>query len=114
MKTIYMMVPLSILFVFLAVSLLPPDATASPNSCRIKAGNTDVYVRVFNRDPNGNPIRRDYDFSEVYRGVIKKGESKKITSSYGRIEYRYRSMSNSRGYGGNITLCNRGNTIRVP
>ena len=114
MKTIYIIVSLSVLTVFLAVSFLPLDATASPNSCRIKAGNNDVYVRVFNRDSNGNPIRRDFDFGEVYRGVIKKGESKKITSSYGRIEYRYQSMSNSRGYGGNITLCNRDNTIRLP
>lgn len=114
MKTIHIMMPLSILTVFLAVSFLPFDATASPNSCRIKAENNDVYVRVFNRDSNGNPIRRDFDFGEVYRGVIKKGESKKITSSYGRIEYRYQSMSNSRGYGGNITLCDRGNTIRLP
>ena len=114
MKTIYIIVSLTVLAVFLAVSLLPHDATASPNSCRIKAGNNDVYVRVFNRDTNGNPIRRDFDFGEVYRGVIKKGESKKITSSYGRIEYRFQSMSNSRGYGGNITLCDRGNTIRLP
>jgi hypothetical protein len=113
MKTIYIIVPLSILTVFLAVSLLSLDAAASPNSCRIKAGNNDVYVRVFNRDSNGNPIRRDFDYGEVYRGVIKKGESQKITSSYGRIEYRYQSKSNSRGYGGNITLCNRGNTIRL-
>ena len=114
MKTIYIIVPLAILTVFLASSLLPFEATASPNSCRIKAGNNDVYVRVFNRDSNGNPIRRDFDFGEVYRGVIKKGKSKKITSSYGRIEYRYQSMSNSRGYGGNITLCDRDNTIRLP
>ena len=114
MKITYIMLPLTILSVFLAVSLWPPDAAASPNSCRIKAGNNDVYVRVFNRDSNGNPIRRDFDFGEVYRGVIKKGESKKITSSYGRIEYRYRSMSSSRAYGGNITMCNRGNTIRMP
>ncbi len=114
MKTINILVPLSILLVFLAVSFLPPDAAASPNSCRIKAGNNDVYVRVFNRDPNGNPIRADFDFGEVYRGVIKKGESKNITSANGRIEYHYRSMSSSRGYGGILTLCNRGNTIRLP
>jgi hypothetical protein len=114
MKTIYIIVTVSILSVFLAVSFLPLDATASPNSCRIKAGNNDVYVRVFNRDSNGNPIRRDFDFGEVYRGVIKKGDSKRITSSTGRIEYSYQSMSNSRGYGGNTTFCNRGNTIRLP
>jgi hypothetical protein len=114
MKTLYLIVSLAVLTVFLAASLLPHDAAASPNSCRIKAGNNDVYVRVFNRDSNGNPIRRDFDFGEVYRGVIKKGESKKITSSYGRIEYHFQSMSNSRGYGGNITLCDRGNTIRLP
>ena len=114
MKTIYIIVPLSILTLFMASSLLPLDAMASPNSCRIKAGNNDVYVRVFNRDTNGNPIRRDFDFGEVYRGVIKKGESKKITSSYGRIEYHFQTMANSRGYGGNITLCDRGNTIRLP
>ena len=114
MKTTSIIVPLVIFTVFLASSLLPLDAAASPNSCRIKAGNNDAYVRVFNRDADGNPIRRDYDFGEVYRGVIKKGESKKITSSYGHIEYRFQSMSDRRGYGGNITLCDRGNTIRLP
>ena len=114
MKTITAKAPLAILLVLLAVFLLPLDIFASHNSCRIKAGSNDVQVRVFDRDQDGNPIRDAFTYGEIWRGVIKKGQSKNIKSSHGRINFSYRSLRDSRSYGGNFNNCFHGETIRLP
>ena len=115
MKTISVKIFSSILLtVLLSVWLSPLDAAASHNTCRIKAGTDDVQVRVFDRDPDGNPIRDAFTYGEIWRGVLKKGESRIVESSHGSIDYSYRSLSDSRTYGGNLASCAHGETIRVP
>ena len=114
MKTIYTKLPLTILAVLLALFLFSSNAAASHNSCRIKAGSDDVRLRVFDRDQDDNPIRDASTYGEIWRGVIKKGESIRIKSSHGRINYSYQSLRDSRSYGGNLTPCSHGEIIRVP
>ncbi len=114
MNTITAKGPLAIIVVLMVIFLLPFSASAAHNSCRIKAGSDDVQLRVFNLDQDGNPIRPDSNNGEIYRGVIKKGQSIKIKSSHGRINYSYRSLRDSRSYGGNLTPCAHGEIIRVP
>jgi hypothetical protein len=114
MKTIYADGFLMIIVVLLAVFIIPSSASAAHNSCRIKAGSDDVRLRVFNLDQDGNPVRDGFIDGEIYRGVIKKGESVKIESSHGRINYSYQSVRDSRSYGGNLTPCSHGEIIRVP
>ena len=114
MKTQTAKVPLSILSVLLIVLLFSIDAPAGHNSCRIKAVNDDVRLRVFDRDQDGNPIREGFNDGEIWRGVLKNGESKKIKSSFGRINYSFRSLREPRAYGGNFNTCFHGETIRVP
>jgi hypothetical protein len=106
---------LTTIFLFVIISaLLPSDAAAGHKSCRIKAGSDDVYVRVYDRDQDGNPTRNRMYYSEIWRGVIKKGQSKTIKSYYGRIRYDYQSLADNRPYGANLTSCFHGETIRVP
>lgn len=114
MKIKYDRVLLTLLSVLLAIILFPFDAVASHNYCRLKAGSDDVYVRVFNRDQDGNPIRDAFTYGEIWRGVVKKGESIKLRSSHGRINYSFRSLRDYRTYGGNLTPCSHGEIIRVP
>lgn len=114
MKTIYINEPLIIIVVLVAIFLFPFDASASHNSCRIKAGSDDVQVRVFDRDQDGNPMRDTLTYGEIWRGVIKKGQSKKIKSSHGRINYSFRSLSDNRDYGGNFSTCFHGEIVRIP
>ena len=114
MKTTTANAALTVLSVLLTVFLLPPDVAASHNSCRIKAGSDDVQVRVFDRDQDGNPIRDAFTYGEIWRGVIKKGQSKSFKSSHGRINYSFRSLRDSRTYGGNFNTCFHGETIRLP
>ncbi len=114
MKTTYANGFLTIIVVLLALFLIAFSASAAHNSCRIKAVNDDVQLRVFNLDQDGNPIRDGFSDSEIYRGVLKKGQSIKIESSYGRIDYSYRSSSDDRNYGGNEMPCSHGEIIRVP
>ncbi len=114
MKTIYAKESLTILAVLLAVFLFPFEASASHNSCRIKAGSNEVQVRVFDRDQDGNPIRNAFTYGEIWKGVIKKGQSKSLKSSHGLINYSFRSLSDSRTYGGNFSTCTHGEIIRIP
>ena len=114
MKTIYANGFLTILVVLLAIFFIPFNASAAHNSCRIKAGSDDVQLRVFNLDQDGNPIRDGFSNGEIFRGVLKKGQSIKIKSSHGRINYSYRSLRDSRSHGGNLKPCSHGEIIRVP
>ena len=114
MKKIYANGFLIIIVVLLATFLIPLSASAAHNSCRIKAGSDDVQLRVFNLDQDGNPIRDGFSDGEIYRGVVEKGQSIKIESAHGRINYSYRSLRDSRSYGGNLTPCSHGEIIRVP
>ena len=114
MKTIHANNFLTIIVVLLAVFLIAFSASAAHNSCRIKAVNDDVQLRVFNLDQDGNPIRDGFSKGEIYRGVLKKGQSIKIDSSHGRIDYSYRSYRDDRNYGGNLMTCSHGEIIRVP
>ncbi|MDX1708167.1 MAG: hypothetical protein R3274_06170 [Desulfobacterales bacterium] len=114
MKKIYARAAGTISVLLLAILLIPFSAFAAHNACRIKAGNDDVLLRVFNLDQDGNPIRNGFSDGEIYRGVVKKGQSIKIESSHGRINYSYRSFTDDRNYGGNLTPCSHGEVIRIP
>jgi len=114
-KTMYFKMLLSILLtVMLSIYLSPLDASASHNTCRIRAGTDDVQISVFDRDQDGNPIRDAFIYGKIWRGELMKGESKTIRSSHGRIGYSYQSLSDSRTYGGNLSSCFHGEIIRVP
>ena len=114
MKKLYAKRFMIIIVHFLAVFLIPLSASAAHNSCRIKAGSDDVQLRVFNLDQDGNPIRNGFSDGEIYRGVVKKGQSITVESAHGRINYSYRSLRDNRSYGGNLTPCSHGEIIRVP
>ena len=114
MKIMYANGFLTMIVVLLAVFLIPFSALAAHNSCRIKVENDDVQLRVFNLDQDGNPIRDGFSDGEIYRGMVKKGQSIKIESSHGRINYSFRSMRDYRSYGGNLTPCSHGEVIRIP
>ena len=114
MKTIYTKETLTILAVLLAVYLFPFEASASHNVCWLKGGSGEIQLRVFDRDKDGNPTRNAFTDGELWRGVIKKGESIKIKSSHGTINYSYQSISDNRSYGGNFSTCSHGEIIRIP
>ena len=114
MKSIHAIGLWTIIVVLLAIFLIPFSASAAHNSCRIKAGSDDVRIKVYDLDQDGNPIRDGFSDGDIYRGIVKKGQSIKIDSAHGRINYSYRSFRDDRNYGGNLTPCSHGEIIRVP
>jgi hypothetical protein len=98
----------------------PPEAGADHNTCRLKAVNYDVYVRVFDVDRSGNTIwernlyGNKYLGGELWKGELKKGESKIIESYNGKFRYDYKSHTQSRTYGNNLASCVHSEIIRLP
>ena len=97
------------------------EAAASHNTCWIKANNDDVFVRVYDRDRSGNTINNGNFYRKkflgegpLWEGVLKRGQTKSISSSNGEIRYDYEAASAFRAYGNNIALCSHGETIRLP
>lgn len=93
-------------------------AFANHNVCTVRAGNDLVWVRIFDVDQGGN-IKHDYSsgyFARkiLWRGMLKKGESYQVRSSNGEINYDYKTLTDDRRYGGNITSCSHGELITVP
>ena len=111
----------SFLAIFIISFLTIPDAAASHNICWLKAGDDDVFVRVYDKDRDGNTINdgnyyRKYFLGEreIWQGTLKKGETKLIESSNGKVRYDYKAASAYRSYGENTALCDHGETIILP
>jgi hypothetical protein len=94
-------------------------AFANHNVCTIKAGDREVWVRVFDLDPDGN-IKRGYGSSGFYSrevlwdGMLAQGQRSEIKSSSGQIRYDYKASSDDRPYGDNSAPCSHGEVIVVP
>lgn len=121
MKIIDKLVLTSFLAVFIISFLTIPDAAANHNICWLKASNDAVFVRVFDKDRDGNTINdgnyyRKYFLGEreIWQGTLKKGETKLIESSNGEVRYDYKASSAYRSYGENTALCDHDETIRLP
>ena len=109
------------LSIFIITALTTPVAFASHNICWIKAANDDVFVRVFDKDRDGNTINdgnfyRKYFWGEkeLWEGKLKRGQRKWIKSSNGQIGYDYMAASADRSYGRNTASCSHGEIIRIP
>ena len=107
--------------ILIVTALSTLEATASHNTCWIKAANDDVSVRVFDKDRDGNTINdgnfyRKYFLGEreLWEGMLKRGQRKSIKSSNGQIRYDYQAASADRSYGRNTASCSHGEIIRIP
>ena len=78
MKKINIFAAITLSLFLITGSLIPLEAAAGHNTCQIRAGSDDVYVRVFNRDKDDNPISDGFSTGEIWKGVIKKGESQSM------------------------------------
>ncbi len=97
------------------------EATAAHNTCRFKATNDDVFLRIFDKDSSGNTINDGNYYQKhilnqrpLWEGVLKKGQTQTIKSSNGAVRYDYKAASEYRAYGNNSATCSHGETIRVP
>ena len=121
MKAMYLIPIITFWVIFIITALTTVKSAASHNVCWLKAQNNDVFVRIYDKDRDGNTINdgnfyRKYILGEgpLWEGVLKKGQRKMITSTNGEIRYDYQSASADRSYGRNTASCSHGEIIRLP
>ena len=96
------------------------EATASQNTCWLRAGNDDVFVKVFDIDRAGNSAPGNsyskyfLDKREIWEGKLNKGQTISIKSSNGKIRYDFKASRGYRTYGNNTATCSHGEIIRLP
>jgi hypothetical protein len=102
-----------------ALLLSATEAFANHNVCTIRAGDKEVWVRVFDVDRDGN-IKRGYGSSPffsrevLFDGILARGEKSEVRSSTGQVRYDYKASSDYRAYGNNTATCSHGEVIVVP
>lgn len=110
MKRIYPCVSIIFLAVILTGMLSAPGAIANPGSCYLKAKATDVYVKLFD-------LNRDGDTgSLIWQGRINQGQEVLVTVPHARFRYYYNASPdvNQPMSGGNDRWCDSKRTVGVP
>jgi len=110
MKRIYRYISIIFFAVILTGMLSAPDATATPGSCYLKAKATDVYVKLFD-------LNRDGDMgSLIWQGRINQGQEVLVTVPHARFRYFYNASPdvNQPMSGGFSRWCENKRTVAVP
>ena len=110
MIRIYRCVSIIILAIIFTGMFSARDATAKPGSCYLKAKATDVYVKLFD-------LNRDGDMgSLIWQGRINQGQEVLVTVPHARFRYYYNASPdvNQPMSGGLSRWCDSKKTVAVP
>lgn len=110
MRTPYSLLSIALFALILAAIFTVQEAAAEEGSCYLKASNNDVFIIVYDMDPDGN------QGAQIWQGRLNQGESVKIKTPHGRFRYDYNDQPDEDQplSGGNDRWCNNLNTVLVP
>jgi len=94
----------------LALLLPAQNSEAEEGSCYLKANNSDVFLIVYDLDPDGN------QGAQIWQGRINHGETAKITTPHGMFRYDYNAQPDVDQplSGGFDRYCSNLETVLVP
>lgn len=110
MRTPYSLLSIALFALILAAIFTVQEAAAEEGACYLKASNNDVFIIVYDMDPDGN------QGAQIWQGRLHQGESVKIMTPHGRFRYDYNDQPDEDQplSGGNDRWCNNLNTVLVP
>jgi hypothetical protein len=110
MKNINLNLMIALGVLILAVLLPTQNSDAEEGSCYLKAHESDVFVIVYDLDPDGNMGPK------IWEGRINQGQTAKITTPHGMFRYDYNAEPDVDQplSGGFDRYCNNLETILVP
>lgn len=86
MNTIVRHLALVLLAVLIAGCANGPDTDPETGACYLKAAHSDVYLKVFELDSDGNMG------SLIWQGKIDQGQTERIKTAHARLRYFYNSQ----------------------